>query len=522
MSSKKKGGSAKKSKKVDAERLLLEEEERKRKQEEEARLAEIRAKKERELKEQKEKEALEQLFQQNKDRLDQEAQKTKDILEEHSNSIQEAAAKAKSDSEWSKFLGCNSLPDPTDEKGVNTYLSMWRDENLGADDESSLQNLLTALPQAEKLCDDLLQAMAVRSDEQKEAELQHLKAHLLELRMIIQVKWDVVTTRVLQHIDHFHVEPNENFQYSHGIPRYSFGVWGNLTKNPRHKAIEFNDINMTMTLPKPIALANVSIRMLYETSMSASLPFQEQEGPVHLTPVGGMLFFDLFEMPDPPKTFDKWIIRQILSPAGKLKPIAYPFKKTVTEQADDEEEGAADTNIWPTLVTYEIPPSAFIHRDSAKVMAWQESERMWVEENIGDVEINLELGQVKFRTTQFAPTALVQKTYSEYPIQHWELKYVQQNLATLIIHGSSNEIEIEIAEGKCRLKKPQSKCLEALLQDEWMSPSLLLWNLWKNVIYDCNYKVADKGVQIAFLSQDAEVTDETKFDVNNADKNNSP
>ncbi|KAJ3188063.1 hypothetical protein HK101_009233 [Irineochytrium annulatum] len=301
---------AKKSKKLDAEKLAAEEEERKKRADEEARLAEIRAKKERDLREQKEKEALELLFAQNKERLEEETEKALEIIQKHDGEISQAMEVAKSENNWTKFVDCNTLPDPNDEKELNTYLSLWEEEPLGADDETSLQSLLNILPNAEKLCDDIVHAMAIESDKQNEAGALHLRLQLLTLRSLIQAKWDLVTCQVLQHVDHFQIEANENFLYSTEIDRYAFGVWGNLTKNPRHKNIDFSNVNLSMTLPKPIALANVAVRMLYQTGLSASAPYILQEGSKNLSIVGGVLSFDLFEMPEPPKTFDKWIIRQ--------------------------------------------------------------------------------------------------------------------------------------------------------------------------------------------------------------------
>ncbi|KAJ3106096.1 hypothetical protein HK100_003786 [Physocladia obscura] len=212
------------------------------------------------------------------------------------------------------------------------------------------------------------------------------------MRNLILAKWDLVTCRIMQHYDHFNNEPNENFHYANSTENYIFGVWGNLTRNPRHKTIEFSNIKLAMSLPKPISLASVSIRMLYEYGQTVFAPFYYQEAEQHMSVVGGVLFLDLFEMPEAPRILGSMIIRQILCPDGKLKRIQYPFKKSLTEAAEEEEEGGeatADTNIWPAHIAYEIFPECFIHKDSAKVMAWDENNKCWSEENIGDVEINI-------------------------------------------------------------------------------------------------------------------------------------
>lgn len=101
----------------------------------------------------------------------------------------------------------------------------------------------------------------------------------------------------------------QNFQLTHTTDGYVFCLWANITKNLRVKAVDFNANNMTFTIPKPIALANVAIRMIYESVSTASAMFEDQDGDVHRSIVGGVLHLDLVELPDSVKIVDKWAIR---------------------------------------------------------------------------------------------------------------------------------------------------------------------------------------------------------------------
>ncbi|KAJ3332244.1 hypothetical protein HDU76_000835 [Blyttiomyces sp. JEL0837] len=578
MPPKKAGG--KKGKKPEVDKQVAEEEERKR-LEEEARLLEIRQKKEKDLREQREREALDQLFNQEKDRLDEENSYLKEISERHTSEISRAIRSEKSQTEWKKFLECSSLPDPNDERELNTYLSLLGEEQLGSDDDPSLKPLLDVLPNAEKLCNDLATEMTSALDAQNESKYTQTRSHLLHLREIIHSQWDLMTCRILQVSYPLFscLRPDVN---SHTL---------NI-----HKTIEYTNINLSMSLPKPISLANVSIRMLYEYGMTATAPYFVQDTKKHMSVVGGVLYLGLCEMPDAPKNLDTWVIRQILSPTGKLKDITYPFKKTVTEAAEEEKEGVADVNIWPAQVCYEIFPQCFIHKESAKVMYWDESLKSWSEENIGDVEINIEMGQVKFRTIHFRPTALVQSTYSEFPFQDWTLSLSTPTTALLNIKGTTNDIQIEIGEGWCQLLNPKTPYLEENLIGKKMGPSLLLARLsqvglnftapkslkgvdieslilkspiveeicvygvglcvagfhfrrspsnrhlstskivfqiqeitpnqeasndptaWRTLFFDSSYKIGDNTHKLGFFVADPEVTDETKFDTTNSDK----
>ncbi len=85
----------------------------------------------------------------------------------------------------------------------------------------------------------------------------------------------------------------------------------------------------------------------------------------------------------------------------------------------------------------------------------------------------IETGRVKFRTTHFAPTAVVQNTYSEFPLANWELTPSGPNRAILKIEGKNNVISIEIAEGSCQILRSDTEYLERFFKGQWLPPSLL-------------------------------------------------
>ncbi|KAI9362451.1 hypothetical protein DFJ73DRAFT_812438 [Zopfochytrium polystomum] len=473
----KKGGQGgeKKGRKQEADKALSEEEEKKR-LEEEQRLQELRAKKERELREQREQEALFQIYTQEKPRLNEEADSIRELVTKLNEKVLILEEKIEAEKNWKKFIACDTLPNPLNERDLNTFISFLEEEPVSNEDDPSIDPFVAVLPSFERLCNDISLAIAAAADRIDKQLQQNLQMHLLTIRALMEAKWDLATNSILQHFDHFPLEPNENFYYSLRLGDYFFGLWGNLTKNPRHKVVEYSNVPLSMTLPKPISLANVSIRMLYMSGLSASAPFIQETGP-QMAVVGGVLHLDLFEMPEAPKTIDSWIIRQILSPTGKLRRVEYPFKKTVAEAAEEESDGTQDTNVWPAQVGFEIFPSCFIHRESAKVMAWDFTQKCWSEENLGDVEINVETGHIKFRAMCFRPTALVQKKFSEFPLENWTLSPLATNRAILKVNGRENEIEIEILGSKCRLLSPTSSYIKEHLQDAWLTPSLLLMRL---------------------------------------------
>lgn len=49
--------------------------------------------------------------------------------------------------------------------------------------------------------------------------------------------------------------------------------------------------------------------MVYCADPSIGASFEVQEGTQRMSHIGGVLFFDIMELPESPKKIDKWIIR---------------------------------------------------------------------------------------------------------------------------------------------------------------------------------------------------------------------
>ncbi|KXS20871.1 hypothetical protein M427DRAFT_347405 [Gonapodya prolifera JEL478] len=289
----------------------------------------------------------------------------------------------------------------------------------------------------------------------------------------------------MKHMDVFAPgqEQNENFHLTNGTKGFKIAIWGNLTRNPRHKVLDFSELSIAATLPKPITLSNVAIRFLQETSGTVAPSFDLRQNPgQHWSVIGGVLNLDLVELPENPHAVENWTIRQILSVNGTLKRVDYPFKRPLADEGEEEQDG--DTSMtpgqWALSVSFRVPSSIFVQRDKSKVMWWDDDAREWRDHGIEQGELELESGVVTFRTTQFRPTALVQDGHLEYPFDNWHISPTASlNRALLVVKGRYNEVEIEIGEGECRLLKPRivrsgRPELAGLDNDTWFRPRILL------------------------------------------------
>ena len=110
-------------------------------------------------------------------------------------------------------------------------------------------------------------------------------------------------------MEKFNVVANENFLLYKSSQTKVFGIWGNLTKNPRYKSIELTDSQISISIPKHFSLLNVAVRVILDDSANATSIFEEQETEQYMSVVGGVLHLDLLELPDLAKNVEKWVIR---------------------------------------------------------------------------------------------------------------------------------------------------------------------------------------------------------------------
>ncbi|KAI8907378.1 hypothetical protein EDD86DRAFT_248231 [Gorgonomyces haynaldii] len=336
--------------------------------------------------------------------------------------------------DWNKYVACSFLPDPKIERDVNTFLQLWEHEPfLG--EKPSLDPLFAQVPDAELLLSQLEAEKALAIDTFNEKRQKIIQEQMERHSDIMMYKWNLTTQKILQHLDFFEREPNENFQLGAQKLGFAVGLWGNLTKNPRHKLIEFEQLRIAFTLPKPLALGSTAIRVIYNTNPNC-----------------------------------------VSSPSGDIKPIQYPFAKQGGEQVEEGSEGLVDDSIWPTTVSFHLPPHSNVHEESAQVMWWDQKETKWRKDGITDYELNMETGQVKFRTIHFAPVALVQSQYCEFPFSNWLLEPVDRDVAHMTITGKHSEIKIQIEAGQCRIVQPMNSFIKRVAGDAF-SPSLLLKRL---------------------------------------------
>ncbi|XP_072256036.1 dynein axonemal intermediate chain 7 isoform X2 [Pyxicephalus adspersus] len=253
--------SQKKGKPSKAEKLRLqkEEEERKQREEEEARILAEQIEAARLEKERQEKEELERLEAKQLEHREEELGEYRLLIDEKL----EAAAHWKRDlrirAKWDRYMLCDGSPDPTVLQEINTFMSLWSEDN-NEDFQSVLNKsdlVLSLIEELEFLLYD------TPAEDLPESDAAQYTQTILHLQTLLQEKFDDSTEHLLKNAAALSDIDTGNMQKVIMNKNVKLCIWANLNKNPRFRGYNFEDEGVSFELPKPLALSNIAVRIMH-------------------------------------------------------------------------------------------------------------------------------------------------------------------------------------------------------------------------------------------------------------------
>ena len=369
---------------------------------------------------------------------------------------------------WERYLKCTHLPDPSSEAEVNAFINRALD-SLDVDLEACLEACEENEEVVEEAYQQLLNALLAR-DPAKAAFLKSQQARLRELTL---QRLDRVTAHILQHSDEYANEKGE-CQVSSISENFRCAVWVNYTKNPRTKTVDFPELDFYIDLPKSLALANVSLRLLHFEYDGVGAGKETNEW----TSYGGVFVVDLLALPGGPKTLNGWTVRQLTALAYALQRLPYPIPIPGQETPADPP---------PLGVTFPFRrPLAFMEKENPKVGWWDEEKSCWSEDGISDVSWDDETQMISFQTTKLTNLSYIQSRVVLFPYVQWFLRpvikrfepdFVAVELRVDIGLDAIPEIIVEIQDDHVRLKEPQLPELSHLVDKPVENPRELFRHL---------------------------------------------
>uniref|UniRef100_A0A8C5JV41 Dynein axonemal intermediate chain 7 n=1 Tax=Junco hyemalis TaxID=40217 RepID=A0A8C5JV41_JUNHY len=160
---------------------------------------------------------------------------------------------------WEHYLSCDGTPDPTVPQEINTFMSLWRDEQ-DQDVQLVMEKGEVVLHLIEKLQFLLLEtAPEDITDEKQEQYLQVI----LQLQDLLHQKYNDATQSLLKVASMYEDSESGNMHTVLKDINVTFCLWANLKMKVRYKDHVFQEAGHAFELPMSLALSSVAVRVLY-------------------------------------------------------------------------------------------------------------------------------------------------------------------------------------------------------------------------------------------------------------------
>ncbi|XP_061216084.1 dynein axonemal intermediate chain 7 isoform X2 [Neopsephotus bourkii] len=160
---------------------------------------------------------------------------------------------------WEHYLSCDENPDPTVLREINTFMSLWR-EDQNKDIKLVMKKGEQVLNLIEKLQLLLLDAS---SNQITEKEIVQYQESILELQNLLHEKYNGATEHLLKTACLYEDSETGNMHAVIKDKNVTFCIWVNLKKKVRFKSHVFCDAQHGFDLPKSLAVSSVAVRILH-------------------------------------------------------------------------------------------------------------------------------------------------------------------------------------------------------------------------------------------------------------------
>lgn len=161
---------------------------------------------------------------------------------------------------WIRYTKCDGSPDPVNAGQINTFLSLWKDD----DDESTIKTSLININLSLELIEELYFLCAdYQAEVDAEILIEKHKHTIRKLEKAIQLKLDNASYHLLLGASEKTDPETLNFDTAVGDEKITHCIWANLSHNPKIKDHAFPSKKLSFVLPRPLTIAKVAFRALF-------------------------------------------------------------------------------------------------------------------------------------------------------------------------------------------------------------------------------------------------------------------
>ncbi|KEG15441.1 putative chaperone protein DNAj [Trypanosoma grayi] len=452
-----------------------------------------------------------------KERLRVDNEKYEELLSEMMEREQLTYKECEKHSIWSHIPDASRLPQVRSESSINTFLSVWRDEEEKYDVHNpsvmvmAKRSSIGGFPQIHRFLNEELGISPSARRKLVEIELNRC-VEAYELTEAIHMEADrslmmhntdelksfsdstgKVCEQVLRTLDFITIHsllaydvvlegPDSEF-LTMSVPATNsvvkFGLWVKVKETTRSFAsLVFPNINMRLDpkstslpkLPRALGLSkeNVALRII---QLGFDPHGHHGSTGREYYALNCIIKIDLLSFTERPKQAGDWLYRSETQEAHELHVVPYP--PVVMENMEED----------PSLrVSFEVPNSIIMRQPALLIGKWLEGTKEWepCSHTTPSTESNvLDSRRCVFTTGEFATFAILQEKGFDVPYEQWRLHPVSFDQVLMVLEGrrrgeaSDREFRILIQDAQCKLLAPEDPELAALRED-WLEPATLV------------------------------------------------
>nr|XP_009924499.1 PREDICTED: protein CASC1 isoform X1 [Haliaeetus albicilla] len=383
---------------------------------------------------------------------------------------------------WEHYLSCDGSPDPTVLQEINTFMSLWRDDQ-NEDVQLVMEKGEQVLNLIEKLQFLLLDTPPSEITEKETVQYQE---SILELQNLLHQKYNGATEHLLkcqsvprlevldskeltQHSKDNVEEPEEEEKKAREEPSMPTGE--EMCSDGRKSAVSFKensnsiaDINETEEeIEKKSEILDIPSQVqhpLTQKEMNEKEEAITDENIVDLqqfVPVGGVYHIDALQLPPQVKQIKDWSMVEVLDVGLQ----AYPYPP----------EEAEDATYSPIQITLRLSDNVMYFEDPV-IARWDPAGQQWRTDGISNITYERQAQSITFEMRAFYTIALLQDAHLNMPYQAWELQPTGTDEALLIVTTVFATIQIQIKGNQCMLSSVavEEKDVLSYVTGKWLSP----------------------------------------------------
>ncbi|ELK24706.1 Cancer susceptibility candidate protein 1 like protein [Myotis davidii] len=163
------------------------------------------------------------------------------------------------EAKWMHYIHCDGCPDPSVAQEINTFISLWKEEKNETFEEVIAKSKLVLY-----LIDRLkLILLETPSHDLQEKSIMQYQGSIVELRELLHLKFNIATELLLRQASTLADLDTGNMEKVIQDENITLYVWANLKKNPRHRSIKCNEMQIGFEIPRILASSDIALRLLH-------------------------------------------------------------------------------------------------------------------------------------------------------------------------------------------------------------------------------------------------------------------